>query len=143
MEIEFIRHNWAILAASVLGLAIFVFVAFRVFEDSTRGQLMRLVRAHDEKVRAAQRAHKVSIKAARRLQRIRGKGDSAIPENIQLASEALEDAQALKKIADDQVLIAANHVRKIILEKFPLGRHESLRARYLTDEAPSEKPFTF
>lgn len=143
MAVEFIRHNWAVLAASVLGLGILLFVAFRAFEDSARGRLMRLVRAYDQKVLAAQKAQKVSSTAVARLQKMHARRDSAIPKHIQKAAEALEDARALLKIADDQVLIAANHVRKTILEEFPPRQHERLRARYLPEKEPSEKPFTF
>ena len=44
--------------------------------------------------------------------------------------------------SDDKVLIAQNHVRKIILEEFPPKRHESLRAKILPDAALDKRPFT-
>jgi hypothetical protein len=131
MTLEFLQHHWAILVASVLVLAIALFVALRAFEDSARGRLMRLVRLYDDKVRVAHKARKVASNTAAKLQKLHAKRDSAIPRHVQETSEALEDAKALTKIADDQVLIAANHVRRIILEEFPPQRHDSLRAKYL------------
>ena len=133
MAIEFVQHHWAILAASVLGLGISLFVAVRAFEDSARGQLLRLVRAHDEKIRAADKARKVASNAAAKLQRMSANRDSAIPRHLSEAAHALEDAQALAKIADDQVMISANLVRKIIVEEFPPQQHASLRAKYLAE----------
>ena len=55
----------------------------------------------------------------------------------------MQDAEALLKIASDQVLIAENHVRKIIVEEFPPKHHERLRRRYLPGEGDDGKPFSF
>ena len=143
MTLEFLQHNWAVLAASVLGLGIALFVAYRVLDDSARGQLMRLVRLYDEKVLAANKAQRVVAKAEAKLRKLRAKRESAKPRHVQELSEALEDAHALLKIVEDQVLIAANHVRKLILEEFPPTRHEQLRSKYLPDSTPDSKPFTF
>ena len=42
----------------------------------------------------------------------------------------------MQKIANDQVLIARNQVRKIILEEYPPKRHAAMRLKYLkVDEA--------
>jgi hypothetical protein len=41
------------------------------------------------------------------------------------------------------VLIAENHVRKIIVEEFPPNRHERMRSRYLPGEREDGRPFTF
>lgn len=143
MTLEFLQHNWAVLAASVLGLGITLFVVYRAFDDSAQGRLMRLVRLYDEKLLAADRAQRVAAKAEAKLRKLRAKLESAKPRHVQEMSEALEDAHALLKIAEDQVLIAANHVRKLILEEFPPNRHDQLRGKYLPDSSPDSKPFTF
>jgi hypothetical protein len=143
MTLEFVQHNWAVLVASVLGLGIGLFVAYRVFDDSARGRLMHLVRLYDEKILAANKAQRVASKADAKLQKLRAKLQSAKPRHVQEMSEALEDAHALLKIAKDQVLIAANHLRKLILEEFPPARHEQLQSKYLPDTSPDKKPFTF
>jgi hypothetical protein len=41
------------------------------------------------------------------------------------------------------VLIAENHVRKIIVEEFPPRLHERLRERYLPGEGADSRPFSF
>ena len=143
MSIQFLQQNWAIVVASVMGGAILLFVVFRVLQDSARGQLMQLVRLYDEKVTAATKAQQRSSSARTRLQKLQNRQDSAKPRHVQEAAEALEDAESLHKIAADQVLIAANHVRKFILKEFPPRQQDSLRAKYLNDSAPDKKPFTF
>jgi hypothetical protein len=65
------------------------------------------------------------------------------PSRLQAAREAVLDAEALLKIAHDQVLIAENRVRKIIVEEFPPKHHGRMRSRYLPGEREDGKPFTF
>ena len=143
MNLQFLQQNWAILAAGVLVLAIGLFVAFRVLEDSTHGHLMRLVRLYDEKLLAANKAQRAAVKAEARLRKIRTKLESAKPRHVQETSEALDDAKALLKITQDQVMIGANHLRKFILEEFPPTQHDRLREKYLPESSPDAKPFTF
>jgi hypothetical protein len=61
----------------------------------------------------------------------------------QTPREAVQDAEALLKIADDQVLIAENHVRKIIVEEFPPQRHDRMRSKYLPGDRRDARPFSF
>ena len=65
------------------------------------------------------------------------------PIRLQEATEAVQDAETLLKIADDQVLIAGNHVRKLIVEEFPPKRHDRMRSKYLPGEQKDDKPFSF
>ena len=77
------------------------------------------------------------------LERLEGKAASVAPRRLQEAVEAAQDAEALLKIANDQVLIAENHVRKIIVEEFPPRSHDRLRARCLPGEHADARPFSF
>lgn len=142
MMLEILGKYWALVAASVLGTAIVLFVLFRIHEDSGRGQLLARIRELRAREREAKRARKAVDKAAARLERLRARADSVKPRHGQEASEVLEDARALQKIADDQVLVARNHVRKIILEEYPPKRHAAMRARYLPQDEVDQKPFT-
>ena len=56
------------------------------------------------------------------------------PRRLEEAAGAVQDAEALLKIAGDKVLIAENHVRRIIVEEFPPKHHERMRSRYLPQE---------
>ena len=143
MTMEILQRYWALVGASVLMTSVALMLAYRAFAASARSQLLRSVRMHQARCNAANKARGVAQKAAAKLQKLRSKRDSAKPRHVQEGAEALEDARALVKIAEDQVLIAANHVRKLILEEFPPKRHASLRAKYLPEDQPDKKPFTF
>lgn len=142
MMLDVLGKYWALIGASVLGTAVLLFVLFRIYQDSGRGRL--LARVAELRVREceAKKARKSLAKAAARLERLRARADSVKPRLGQEASEALEDARALQKIADDQVLVAQNHVRKIILEEYPPKQHAAMRARYLQQDEEDEQPFT-
>lgn len=142
MTIDYLARNWALVIASVLATAILLFVLFRVFQDSTRGRLRATVKQLRQREHAARTARKAVDKAVAKLDRLREKAAAVKPRHVQEASAALEDARALQKIADDQVLIARNHLRKLILEEYPPKRHQVMRDRYLGQETPDTKPFT-
>ncbi len=130
------------LVASVLGTAVLLFVIYRVYQDSAQGRLQAAVSLLHKRESEARAAFKVVDKLSARLDRLRAKAESVKPRHGQEASEALEDAQALQKIADDQVLVAQSHVRKLIVEEFPPKQHEALRDKYLPHTEQERKPFT-
>ena len=96
-----------------------------------------------EKRREAARCLRAGERARSRLESLARRSESVKPSRLQAAQEAVQDAEALLKIASDQVLIAENQVRKIIVEEFPPKRHERMRRRYLPGDAEDGKPFTF
>ncbi len=142
MTLELVIRNWALVGASVLGTAVLLFVLFRVYQDSGRGRLGARVRELRSCEQEAVRAHRAAEKAAGRLARLRARAASVKPRLVQEAEGALEDARALHKIAEDKVLIARNHVRKLIVEEYPPTRHDVLRRRLLPSDEPEGKPFT-
>ena len=142
MMLDVLGKYWALIGASVLGTAVLLFVLFRIYQDSGRGRLLARVAELRVREREAQKARKSLKKAAARLDRLRARADSVKPRLGQEASEAFEDARALQKIADDQVLVAQNHVRKIILEEYPPKQHAAMRARYLQQDEKDQQPFT-
>lgn len=142
MNFEAIKQHWALLIASVLATAILLFVLFRLYQNSARGRLSAKVRKLRRCEHKAKDAAKAVRKAEAKLKRLQGRAQSVKPRHIEEASGLLSDARALRKIADDKVLIARNHVRKIIFEEFPPKRHESMRARFLPGDAADKRPFT-
>lgn len=144
MTVEFAIRHWSLLAASVLGLAILLFVSYRVYADSARGLLHRNARTLRSRYRDAKRAARSVEKAVAALKGLQDRSSSVKPRHVQEASEALADAQALCKIAEDRVLIAENHVRKVIVEEFPPTRQDAMREKYLNRQSEQdEKPFSF
>ena len=138
-----LTRNWALIGAGVIGTGIAVFVLWRSYVDSAPGRLRSKVRELRGRYADLVTAGKRVRRAQRRLESLRGRGESVKPRRITEAGGELEDAQALLKIAQDQVLIAENHVRKVIVEEFPPKRQEALRTRYLTRPTDQGKPFIF
>ncbi len=135
MNLEFLTRHWALVLAGILAVVITLFVVFRVWSDSAGGQLRAM---HNALLRCRQelsRHQKVADKAEKKLVKLRARADSVKPRHLQEAAEALEDAAALAKIANDQVMIAETRLRELILEEFPQNQHTALRARYFADES--------
>ena len=128
---QWVTQNWALVAASVMGLAILLFVLYRLYDASPRGRLsahVAVLRKHKNEVTQAETR---LAKASEQLSALRSKADVVKPSLLSEAEEAIQDAQSLQKIAGDQVLRAQKLVRDVILEEFPPKRHDGLRNKYL------------
>jgi uncharacterized membrane protein YccC len=143
MTLALLQQHWALLGASVLGVAVLLFAAWRAWLDSSRGRLRTARRRLLAKRREAARSLRACERARTGLERLAARSESVKPSRLQAAREAVLDAEALLKIANDQVLIAENRVRKIIVEEFPPKHHGRMRSRYLPGEREDGKPFTF
>lgn len=143
MTIELLQRYWAPAIAALLAIVVLTFVVLRVFRDSPRGRLRAQVRELRSRYRQLVGQARAVSRAEQRLQRLSARADRVRPRQLEEAREAVADARALQKIAQDQVLIAENHVRKLIFEEFPPRRHEALRGRFLARPKPDGKPFTF
>ncbi len=143
MTLSFLEQHWALVSASIVGTAVLLFVAWRAWLDSPRGRLGAAWRCLRAKHVEAQRQRKAVQKLSSRLEDLEAKAESVKPRRLREAAEAVQDAESLLKIAGDQVLIAENHVRKIIVEEFPPRRHERMRSKYLPGETGNSKPFSF
>jgi hypothetical protein len=131
MTIDTLQQNWALLIASVLGLGIVLFVLFRASQDSRRGRLGSALTYLRDRERAAQKAAKTLDKASSRIERLRARSESVPPKLADAARDALTEAQELQKLIDDQLLIARNNVRLLIVEEYPPKRHDAMRSKYL------------
>lgn len=138
-----LREYWALAAASVIGTAVLLFVLARLYQRTARGLLSLRLRELRRAQRRAAKAGRAAARASRRLARLRARADAVKPRLIDEAVGALADAEALRKIDDDRVQVAQNHLRKVIVEEYPPARHAALRARYLPDLRDDHKPFSF
>ena len=137
------REYWALAAASVIGTGVLLFVSARLYRRTARGLLSLRLRELRRARRRAAKAGRAAARASRKLARLRARADAVKPGRLDEAAGALADAEALRKIDDDRVLVAQNHLRKVIVEEYPPVRHEALRARYLPDLRDDDKPFSF
>ena len=143
MTLAQLQQHWALVGASVLGTAVLLFVLWRAWLDSPRGRLAAARRHLQAALGTARKQQKKAQSLANRLDHLEATSDSVKPVRLREAAEAVQDAEALLKIATDQVLIAENRVRKIIVEEFPPKRHEHMRSRYLSEERADGRPFSF
>ena len=143
MTLALLQHHWALLGASVLGLAVLLFAGWRTWLDSSRGRLHAARRRLLQMRRAAAKRRRACERARSGLERLAARSESVKPSRLQARQEAVMDAEALLKIANDQVMIAENQVRRIIVEEFPPKHHGRMRRRYLPGEREDGKPFTF
>ena len=143
MDIDTLRENWALVAALPLLTIVGLIVLRNLFQRSARGQLRANVARVARKRRASRKADAGVIKAERRLARMERREERTRPRLVQEAKDKVADAKAAQKVAQDQVLIAENHLRRIIHEEFPPRDQETLRKRHLPPEKPNTIPFSF
>ena len=143
MDANFIARNWALIAAAGVLLPVAFLIVVQLIGSSATGQL-RNTRAElaDEKRKLA-KAMSATRKAEARVDKMLQQADKVKPRLLQEAKETLQDARALAKIATDRVLIAGNHVRRVIHEEFPPVKHARLRKKCLPEPAPEHRPFSF
>ncbi|MGI9205131.1 MAG: hypothetical protein ACR2Q3_14035 [Woeseiaceae bacterium] len=134
MDAEFFSQNWALLLAALPALFVAISVIRNVAARSGSGQLKSMLANHRKAVQMFDDARAKCGKAERRVEKLAVKAEQVKPRVLEEARASVRDAQALEKIAADKVLVAANHVRRIIHEEFPPSRHEELRARYLPSD---------
>ena len=142
MSFQDAQQYWALLLAGGIAAGVLVFIGLRLLQDSARGRLAAEVGSLRKQEKAARKAARSARKALARLEKLRSRAARVKPRLVEEARGRLDDARALQKIADDQVLIARNHVRKIIFEEYPPKRHEALRRRLLPEATADNKPFT-
>ena len=138
-----LQNNWALLAGLMLLALVFVYAATRMYQRSAHGQLRRTRRNLLFAVRQQEKATTKSSACEKRLHKLTAKSESTRPRIVQEAREALDDARALEKIADDKVLVAENHVRKVIVNEYSPQKHARMRKRFLPSEKHASGPFTF
>jgi hypothetical protein len=134
VTVDLIIRNWALVVAGILASGILLFVLFRLYEQTARGQLGGSLRALRASYKEAVRTQQAVDKAAVRLEELRKIASSVKPRLVEEAGEGLEDASSLRNIANDQVLIAEKNVRQLILDEFPPNRQDALRRKYLATD---------
>ena len=135
MDMKLVEAYWAPGLAGLLLATVALIVAVRLWQISARGRLATANRALRQRCRQAAQSEAAVARAQARIGRLERNGNSVKPRLLEEARGTLADTLALAKIADDQVLIARNRLRHVILEEFPPGRHETLRRRYLDDDS--------
>lgn len=143
MELHFAKQNWALFAALLVALMVAVTIAMQTLAQTPSNRLRRVRGDLEQERRKFAKAEAFARKAEARVDRLMQKQDAVKPQSLQDARDALQDARALAKIADDRLMVAENQVRKIIHEEFPPRRQEKLRRKYLPERVADSRPFSF
>ena len=86
---------------------------------------------------------RVAGKAEKRLQNMLANIERVKPRELQQAKDAVEDSKTLTKILSDKMMVAQNHVRRVIHDEFPPAKHDRMRAKYLPQDVKEDRPFQF
>lgn len=143
MDTEVFRQNWGLFVALFLLLVVVLVGISGVIKRSSYGLLKSASKSLQAARRRRRSAGKSVIAAERKVARLSARAANTKPRLVEKAKGHLSDTRALAKIADDQFMIAANILRRVIFEEFPPNRHDQLRARYLPEDGPDGRPFTF
>jgi uncharacterized membrane protein YcjF (UPF0283 family) len=143
MDWNLLKSNWALIVAAILATIIVVILIVQLLRRSAGGQLRATLRDLEKARQEEAKALKTVKKAERIVARLQEKAERAKPRHLQEAQEALGDARALAKIANDKLMVAENHVRRVIHEEYPPVKQEKLRQKYLPEPARDKKPFSF
>ena len=127
-------NNWALIVAVVPALIALVLISRYLVSRTAKGQLRAVLKNHRETQKALEAARKASKKTAARAEKLASKSGNVPPRTLQEARDAAEDATSLEKIAQDRVLVTANHVRRVIVEEFTPVKHEKLKNKYLPED---------
>jgi hypothetical protein len=117
-----------------IGLGIFLIIAIGVVLPNTlptpRGRLNRQRREVKYRLYERQQAEKVAAKAKRDFEKLRSHANDVQPKQLREAEGHAADMQIMLGHANDKVLVAENHVRRILLDEFPPALHQQLLKKY-------------
>lgn len=143
MNTDWLRQNWGLVAGLVLIVPVIAAALRALVSRSAWGRLRRARRTLGVARRRHQKLVTRRTALEERVASLQKKAAHVKPRVLQEASEALEDTRSLLKIAADQVLIAENHLRKIIHNEYVPARQEQLRRKYLPGDGDDARPFSF
>ena len=143
MNIESLQSDWAVSLALVsLAIAIALMIPILV-KRTSRSKLNKVLSDLEETQKELRKTARVSDKAEKKLQGMLANIERVKPRDLQEAKDAVDDSKALTKILNDKMMVAQNHVRRVIHDEFPPSKHDRLRARYLPQDVEDGRPFQF
>lgn len=135
MALEFLKPYWALVLAALLAVMVTLVLSVRAGLRSSQGRLAASVRVLKRCERQERKAGRGLKRARDRVEKLLRRSESVKPRVLEEARSCLADAEALHQIRHDQVLVAQNQVRGVIVEEFPPRRQDELRDRWLPGAA--------
>ena len=143
MDWNLFISNWALVVAAGIGVVLALVIIGNLITRTGWGQLRQNLHFLAKARKNEAKAMKAVEKAESIARQLDENAEQTKPRLLQEAKDALQDARALAKIANDKLMVAENHVRRIILDEYAPVRQEALRQKYLPDPARDKKPLSF
>ena len=143
METGHFDNHWLLIIGLALLLAVVVLVILPNSLPTPRGALNRQRRELRFRLAEHRQAARVAARALRQAKKLSNVRDRTAPAAFDEAQALARDKQTLLEHAADRVMVAENHVRRVILEQFPPRDHEKLLARYVSAAGDKSLPFRF
>ena len=142
MDWNLFISNWALAVAGGIGVILALIIIGQLITRTGWGQLRQNLHFLAKARKNEAKAMKAVEKAESIAKRLDENAEQTKPRLLQEAKDALQDARALAKIANDKLMVAENHVRLTILDEYPPDQQEALRKKYLPDPARDKKPLS-
>ena len=117
-----------------IGIGIFLVIAIGVVLPNTmptaRGRLNRQRRELRHRRYEHHQAEKAVAKSRREFEKLQSRAQNVQPKQLREAEGHAADMQTMLGHAHDKVLVAENHVRRILLDEFPPAKHQQLLKKY-------------
>jgi exonuclease VII small subunit len=143
MNMESLQSDWAIWLALVAAVIAVVMIIPILVKQTSGSKLKRVLVDMKEAHKALRKCTRTTANAENKLQKLSSNAGRVKPRVLQEAKEAVEDGQALTKILSDKLMVAENHVRRVIHDEFPPAKHDRMRARYLPQDVIDKRPLSF
>ncbi len=142
MDWNLVISNWALAVAAGIGVVLALVIIGNLITRTGWGQLRQNLHFLAKAQKNEAKAMKAVEKAESIAKRLDENAETTKPRLLQEALDTLQDARALAKIANDKLMVAENHVRRIILDEYPPVRQEALQKKHLPDPARDKKPLS-
>ena len=142
MDWNLFISNWALVVAGGIGVVLAFVIIGNLITRTGWGQLRQNLHFLAKARKNEAKAMKAVEKAESIAKRLDENAETTKPRLLQEAIDTLQDARALATIANDKLMVAENHVRRIILDEYPPVRQEALQKKHLPDSARDKKPLS-
>jgi len=122
----------------LIGLGIFLAVSVGVvlpnLLPTARCRVNRRCRELRFHLYELQQAEKAAKKAVRTQEKLRAKVQQISPKRMREAEERASDLITMLAHAKENVMVAENHVRRVLLEEYPPAKHRLMLDKFLPEQ---------
>ena len=132
-----------LIVGTAILLAVLVGVVLPNVLPTPRGQLNRQRRELRHRLYELNKAEKASRLSLSNYEAMRAKAQTTSPHRLARAEQRAKDMETLLGHARDRVLVAENHLRRTIIDRYPPVHHGRMLNRFVPDRKARPLPFGF